>query len=199
MLAAAGPMAERAAASIYLHRLRNAATAAELNGLWKSVPKVLACRAELVMLYARAAMALGAHEAAEAELASALQQQWDDAVVTVLGELQTPAPLQTLERAEQWLPAHPQNAALLLSCARLSIQAELYGKARSYLESSLAVQPRLETYQLLADLLEQLGERERAMKVCMDGLAHAAGGKRALPRLRTRHWLEPRRGEARRT
>jgi len=198
-LATAGPMAERAAASIYLQRLRAATTAAELSGLWKSVPKTLARRAELVTVYARAAMALGAHEAAEAELTHALQQLWDESVVAVLGELQTQAPLQTLERVEQWLPAHPQSAALLLGCARLSLRAELYGKARSYLESSLALQPRLETYQLLAALLEQLGERERAMQVCMDGLAHAVGGKHALPRLRTRNWLEPRRGEVRRT
>jgi HemY protein len=104
-----------------------------------------------------------------------------------------------LELAEQWLPAHPQSAALQLSCARLSLHAELYGKARSYLEASLALEPRLEAYQLLADLFEQLGERERALKVYMEAVAHALGSKRALPRLRTHRWLEPRRGEARRT
>jgi HemY protein len=198
-LIAGGPAAERAAANVYLQQLRAAKTASELASLWKSLPKVLARRPEVVTVYARAALTLGEHDAAEAELASALQRQWDESVVLVLGEVQSKAPLQTLERAEQWLAAHPQSAALLLSCGRLSVHAELFGKARSHLESSLALQPRLETYQLLADLLEQLGERERALAVCMEAITHALGSKRALPRLRTHRWLEPRRGEARRT
>ena len=194
-----GPAAERAAANIYLQQLRAAKTSSELSSLWKGLPKTLARRSEVVIVYARAALALGEHDAAEAELRNALQHQWDESVVLVLGELQTQVPLQTLERTEQWLETHPQSAALLLSCARLSIHAELFGKARSHLEGSLALQPRLEAYQLLADLLEQLGERDRALKVSMDGLAHALGSKRALPRLRTHRWLEPRRGDARRT
>jgi HemY protein len=198
-LASAGPLAERAAAGIYLQQLRAASSASELGTRWKNVPKALAHRPELVSVYARAAMALGAHDAAETELFSALRRSWDESVVAVLGELQPQAALQTLELAEQWLPAHPQSAALLLSCARLSVHAELYGKARSYLETSLALEPRLEAFQLLADLLEQLGERERALKVYMDAVAHALGSKRTLPRLRTHRWLEPRRGEARRT
>lgn len=198
-LSAPGALAERAAAGIYQQQLRSATTPAELNARWKYVPKALAYRPELVIAYARTAMALGAHDAAQTALFDALREHWDEAVAAVVGELQPAAPLQTLERAEQYLTAHPRSAALLLSCAQLSIHAELYGKARSHLEASLAMQPRLEAFQLLADLLEQLGERERALKVSMEGLAHALGSKRNLPRLRTHRWLETRRGEARRT
>jgi HemY protein len=198
-LASPSPLAERAAAGIYLLQLRTASNPAELATRWKALPKAMAQRPEILIAHARAAMALGAHDAAEVELASALRRLWDESVVAVLGELQPQAPLQTLELAEQWLPAHPQSAALLLSCARLSIHAELYGKARSYLEASLALTPRLETYQLLVDLLEQLGERDRALQVCIDAVAHALGSRRSLPRLRTHRWLESRRGETRRT
>jgi HemY protein len=192
-------MLERSVASIYLQQVRAASTAAELSNVWKNAPRALSRRGDVVTAYARAAMGFGEHTIAAQELTALLQRHWDEAAVAALGELQTPAPLQTLERAEQWLESHPQNPALLLSCARLAIHAELYGKARSYLETSLALQPQLESYQLLADLLEQLGERDRALGVCMEGLAHALGGRNRLPRVRMNRWLEQRRGEARRT
>ena len=198
-IAGSGPMLERGVASIYLHQLRAASNIAELSTLWKNAPRALLRRGDVVIAYARAAMAFGEHPAAAQELMALLQRNWDESAAAVLGELQTQAPLQILERAEQWLESHPKSPALLLSCARLAIHAELYGKARSYLETSLALQPQLEGYQLLADLLEQLGERDRALSVCMQGLAHALGGRNRLPRVRMNRWLEPRRGEARRT
>jgi HemY protein len=191
-------IAERAVAGIQVHQLRGATTADELSTLWKNVPRALLRRSDVVTTYARAAMAFGEHAAAETELLNCLHRRWDEAAVLALGELQTQQPLQTLERAEHWLGTHPQHPTLLLSCARLAIHAELYGKARSYLETMLAIQPRLEGYQLLAELLEQLGERDRALKVCMDGMVHALGGRTRSPRVRINRWLEQRRGEARR-
>ena len=107
-------------------------------------------------------------------------------------------PFQVLERAESWLPEHPEDAALLLTCALLAARAELYGKARSYLETSIAIRPRLEAYQLLASLMEQLGERERAVKALNDALAFAVGRKAKLPKIHTRRWLDRRQGDRRR-
>jgi len=66
------------------------------------------------------------------------------------------------------------------------MRAELYGKARSYLETSIAIRPRLEAYQLLAALMEQLGERDRAIKALNDALVHALGRKPNLPKIRAR-------------
>jgi len=85
-----------------------------------------------------------------------------------------------------------------LTCARLATRAELYGKARTYLETSIAIKPRLEAYQLLASLMEQLGERERAVKALNDALAFAVGRKPKLPKIHTRRWLDRRQGDRRR-
>ena len=87
---------------------------------------------------------------------------------------------------------------LLLTCARQSIRAELYGKARSYLETSIAIRPRLEAWQLLASLFDQLGERERAIQALNDALMHAVGRKAALPKIRARRWVDRRQAERRR-
>ncbi|MGH8185164.1 MAG: hypothetical protein ACREUC_01265, partial [Steroidobacteraceae bacterium] len=81
---------------------------------------------------------------------------------------------------------------------RLAARAELYGKARTYLETSIAIRPRLEAYQLLASLMDQLGEHERAVKALNDALAFAVGRKTNLPKVRTRRWLERRQQSDRR-
>jgi len=143
-------------------------------------------------------MACDDHEAAEAVLRESIERAWDESTVLTYGELEMEEPFQVLERAESWLPAHPEDAALLLTCARLAARAELYGKARSYLETSIAIKPRLEAYQLLASLMEQLGERERALKALNDALAFAVGRKAKLPKIHTRRWLDRRQGDRRR-
>ena len=193
-------LADETVAQTYLDRLKAAGDAAdevELKAVWKQAPKSLAQRPEVVVAYARAAMACDAHDDAEAELRASIERQWDEASVLAYGELETDEPFRTLERAEDWLSEHPEDAALLLTCAQLAARSELYGKARSFLETSIAIRPRLEAYQLLASLMEQLGERERAMKALNDALVLAIGRKPKL-RVRARRWLERRQIERRR-
>ncbi len=194
-------VADDTVAQIYLDRLKaQAATSRdELARAWKSTPKSLARRPEIVIAYARAAMACDDHAAAEVALRELLDEQWDEAAVLAFGELEPAEPLVTLERAERWLPDHRNDAALLLTCARLSMQAELYGKARSFLETAIAIRPRLEAYQLLAELMEQLGERDRATKALQDALVHALGRKAKVPKIRARRWQDRRLADRRRT
>ncbi|HEY6641725.1 heme biosynthesis HemY N-terminal domain-containing protein [Povalibacter sp.] len=193
--------ADETVAQIYLDRLQAAGKSRDdktLAQVWKELPKTLAQRGEIVVAYARAAMACDQEDVAEAELRKFLSKQWDESAVLVYGELDTDEPLITLERAEQWLPEHTEDSALLLTCARHAIRAELYGKARSYLETSIAIRPRFEAWQLLANLFEQLGERDRAIKALNDALTHAVGRKAALPKIRARRWIDRRQSDRRR-
>lgn len=194
-------VADETVAHIYLDRLKAAGSRADseaLRSAWKDMPRSLTKRADIVVAYARAAIACRESDAAEKVLRDVLNTQWDESAVNAYGELETSEPLQTLERAEGWLPEHSEDPALLLACARLSARAELYGKARSYLETSIAIRPRLEAYQLLADMMEQLGDRDRAMQALNDALALAVGRRAKLPTIRQRRWLERRQGERRR-
>lgn len=194
-------LADETVAQIYLDRLKAAGTATDARQLevaWKELPRSLAQRPEIVVAYARAALACDEYELAEAELRKLLNKQWDEAAVLAFGEIDSEEPLVTLEHAEQWLPEHSEDAALLLTCARLCMRAELYGKARSYLETSIAIRPRLEAYHLLANLMEQLGERDRAIKALNDALIQALGRKPTMPKIRARRWLDRRLGDRRR-
>jgi HemY protein len=86
------------------------------------------------------------------------------------GEVQGADPTKQLKQVETWLKTHPEDAPLLTTAARLCMAAELWGKARSYLESSLALAPVPETYALYGRLLATLGESERALLAFRSGL-----------------------------
>ncbi len=195
-------MVDETVAQVHLDRLKDAGSKCDLTELraaWKETSKSLAKHPEIVVAYARASMACGDHEAAESALRDSINKQWNDEAVLAYGELETSEPLKTLDRAEAWLAEHSDDPVLLFACAQLATRAELYGKARSFLETSIAIRPRLEAYQLLANLMEQLGERERSVKALNDALAFAVGRKANLPKIRARRWLERRQTDRRRS
>jgi HemY protein len=193
-------VADETVTQVYLDRLTAAGVAKDgklLASAWKQMPKSLMQHPEIVQTYARAAILCNDHAAAEAQLRSLLNKQWNESAILAYGELEGDDALMMLDRAEQWLVKHSEDAALLLSCARLSMRAELYGKARSYLETSIAIKPRLEAYQLLAALMEQLGERDRAITALNDALVYALGRKPNLPKIRARRFGNRRQSERR--
>lgn len=193
-------------AQIHLDMLKAAGTAGDavqLDHAWREVPKSMSKRPDVIVAFARAAIACGLQVQGEKALRELLNEQWDEAAVLVYGELAQsepgiPEPLALLQTVEKWLSGRPQDAALLLTCARCCIRNELYGKARSYLEASLGIRPRLETYQMLAKLLELTGEREQSFKLLNEALVQAVGRKATLPRLRALRMVERRHGIDRR-
>lgn len=68
-----------------------------------------------------------------------------------------------LEQSEGWLKAHPNDAALLLCLGKLAMAHQLWGKAQSYLEASIAVSPSLDAHLTLAKLLRQLEKSDQAL------------------------------------
>ena len=186
---------------IHLDRINAAMTAeddAQLERACEEIPKSLLQTPEIVIAQARALVRLGKAAEAEKALRELLDRSWDEEAAVLYGELETVETLDTLQVAERWLRERATDPGLLLACARLCVRAELYGKARSYLEASVAIKPRLDAYQLLASLSEDLGDRDRALKVLNDALIHAIGRKTNLPKVRARRPLERRHTDRRR-
>ena len=153
----------------------SAALAAAWSGIARPVRKLPA----VAVAYARAALACGERTQAEKVLREVLDEGPDEAAARLYGELAGPDVLAALDRAEHWLRQRPQDADLLAACARLCLQAELVGKARGYLEAALALKPNVDDALLLAELLEQMGEPERASAVLRTQLASSAGRRAA--------------------
>jgi HemY protein len=139
-----------------------------------------------VTTYARAAMACRDHPAAEKILRDLIDGNADPVATRLYGDLVLADPLAPLERAETWLRKRPDDAELLASCARLCLRAELFGKARSYLEASIARRPNQENSLILADLLEQMGEHTRAADCLRQSVTQSVGRRANPPRVRLR-------------
>lgn len=153
---------------IYRGLLHNAeySNAASLQLIWKNASRHARNNPQFIKSYISLLIAKGAYREAEEQLRESLKQVWDDELVELYGHILTPKPEQQLSYAEKWLPQHKTDATLLFVLGNLSVQNQLWGKARSYFEASLAVEPRQQTYLALGQLLEKLGENKETIINC---------------------------------
>ncbi len=182
--------------TLYIDMLKAATErgqASALESVWAEATRAARRRPAVVVAYARGLARAGEPERAAVALRELLDADWNEAAVLLFGELPGGDPLDRLRTAEGWLRGRREDPALLVCCARLCLRAELYGKARSYLDTSMALRPRAETAQLLAELLVELGQPEQAMQLLREGVALATGRRADLPRVRQRRFGLPRR------
>lgn len=157
-----------------------------IQAAWKGVPRNLRSDLELLEAYFSALIRNGMHEQAEKELAAALKKEWRGPLARLFGLVEGPDASKQLKRAEGWLAGHPEDPDLLLTAARLCLRNELWGKARSYLETVISLRPTPEAYQDYGRLLNRLGEGDAAADAFREGLGLVAGTpKTAIPHLRS--------------
>jgi HemY protein len=154
-----------------------------LKAVWSRLPPGLRRRPALVAARARLLDRLGRGQDAVKAIASALNRRWDRDLVVAYGEVRGTDVQKQLSRAEDWLTSHGEDAALLTTTARLCMANELWGKARSYLESSLAIGPEPATFALYGELLDSLGEHDDAARAYQSGLKMVAPVVESLPAL----------------
>jgi HemY protein len=142
----------------------------EADRLWEELPRELRQHPRLSGQRVRALVARGDLATAEEDLRRVIPEGFDPALVDLYGDLQVD-PAQHLKRIEAWLKERPEDPALLLAAGRTCIRHQLWGKARSYLETSLAVRPSAEAWQALGQLLARVGEAPAAARAFERGLA----------------------------
>jgi HemY protein len=137
--------------------------AVQLARYWKNMPPEDKREVRLALA---AAQALGAADncGQAAQLVEEfLDQQWDSTLAGAYGACHGGDVVARIAHAEKWLNSHPRDASLLLTLGRLCRQNQLWGKARSYLEASLAIASTPEAHLELASLLEDdLNESSQA-------------------------------------
>ncbi|MBM4195621.1 MAG: hypothetical protein FJ197_00795 [Gammaproteobacteria bacterium] len=153
-----------------------------VGALWDEVPKGQRGDPRLVLARARALARCGAVSFAENEIRRTLGDTWDPGLIRFYGELQLPEVSQQLKNAEAFLKERPEDPDLLLTVGRLSYRNQLWGKARSYLEKSLAIRPSAETWEALGQLFQRIDDRDSAARAFQRGLALGNGSGRALQR-----------------
>ena len=164
---------QRLAVQVYRERISELGSSTdidELNAGWKQLPPPVQQDAGLIAVYVEQLVRLGSHDQAAELVRSQLAQNWDERLVYLYGEIRQPDSAAQQSVAKQWMEQHHDDGVLLLTLGKISLRSQLWGKARSYLEASVNARPDAEAYHLLAGLLEQLEEPERAAECYRLGL-----------------------------
>lgn len=147
---------------------------AGLQVFWEALPKNARLQPALIQQYVQLLLKVGADEEAEQVIKSAIKKHWDVNLAKLYGMALTPDLSKQIATAEVWLKSHPDEPALLLTLARLCLAHKLWGKARHYLETTLALQPNADAYAELGRLLSFLGEQQKALDCYKTGLLEFA-------------------------
>lgn len=164
---------------------RRSLDAVQLRAAWDQVGADLRRDPGVAAAAARGFLALGMPAEVRRIAEQALDAQWDAELVTLYSRAPEGDARDQLQKAEAWLAAHPRDAVLLMALGRLCAHGGLWGKARSYFEASLAVEPSHTAFLELARLAAQTGRfeeseahRRAALDLVLARLEDASGGRR---------------------
>ena len=121
----------------YQQMLRQTHNAAQCQSYWQDIPRREQHNPALLATYAHMMILHGEPAAVVKSLHHALQQQWDEALFVLYACVLDEAK-QHLAIAEQYQEQASSSYRGLLALAYITWQHELYGKAKSYLDLSLA-------------------------------------------------------------
>ena len=153
------------------HLKRCATDIITLDEAWRKVPDALRRDTRVAGAAAEGYIALKCAEPAADLIERSLEQSWSSELAARYGDCAVGTA--QIERAERWLAAHPDDAPLLLTLGRLCAREKLWGKARSYLDASLSVEPTYQAHLACAQLHEQLGDSAAAQAHYRDSLTLA--------------------------
>ncbi|HUP28712.1 MAG TPA: heme biosynthesis HemY N-terminal domain-containing protein [Usitatibacter sp.] len=142
---------------------RKAQDAPGLAAYWKQLPAEMRVEPAVAATAARYHLALGGNAEAQAIIEQALEREWNPGLVALYGEAAGSDAMPQIERAEKWLRQNARDPALLLALGKLCMRQSLWGKAQSYIEASLALEPTHDGHMSLARLMEQIGKPQEAV------------------------------------
>ena len=135
-----------------------------LGAYWKQLPAEMRSDASVAATTVRHHLALGNTREAQAIIEESLEREWNASLVALYGDAAGADALPQIERAEKWLREHARDPALLLALGKLCMRQELWGKAQSYIEASLALEPTHDGHMTLAALMEKIGRPQDAVR-----------------------------------
>jgi HemY protein len=172
-LARSGLLPEAAAQQIRLNAQMNLIKAKPANAdvilaSWKALDNESRYDPAMAVTVAKRLVGLGSGEAAKSVVEDTINRRgpegWESSLAAIYADCKGESTLAQIERAEKWLKQHARDAVLLATLGKLCMRQSLWGKAQSYLEASVALQPTLDAHMTLARLMEQMGKRDEAVR-----------------------------------
>jgi HemY protein len=136
--------------------------ASGLRDTWNRLPEATRTQAQIARAAALSFLQLGGDREAADIVARSLDRAWNSDLVELYGECRLGDPTHQLEQAERWLTAHNQDAVLLRVLGTLCQRQQLWGKAQTYLEASLALEDHWRTHLALGEMLGRLARSDEA-------------------------------------
>lgn len=155
----------------------------QIEEFWQTLPRALRKNTELLAARAKALVVCGEQQQAQIEILKALKACWNEELVKIYGDLALPDPQAQLRQVESWLVARPEDPVLLLVAGRACVRCQLWGKARSYLESSIAIRATPAAYHELGQLMLKLDEKDAATNAFAKGLTLSSAGVVQVPQI----------------
>jgi HemY protein len=173
-------MAEQMRQQAWLEKLRACAEDGKsLRAVWKSMPSEFKHQPRITAEAARTFMRLGECAMSRKLLAETLNAEWDSGLVALYGDCREGSVVAQIEQAEDWLKEHHDDAGLMLTLGKLCLHQELWGKAQSYLDASISLQPSRDAYTTLAHLAEKQQKPDDAFKYYQQATQLAESGSLA--------------------
>ena len=143
----------------------------DLINFWHTIPKNVRKEKRAFLEYTAGLHELDKSSHAEGLLRAFLKTCWDDRLVRLYGIVEGKDAQKQLIFAESWLSSHPDSPELMLALGRLSWRCQLWGKARDYLECSIAIKPQSQAYVDLARIMEHSYRHKESLKYHQKGLS----------------------------
>lgn len=158
---------------------------AQLVRHWQTIIAADRLDSQLAQRAARALAAAGACSECAQLIEDVLEERWEPGLLDDYAGCPGGDVLGRIAHCEKWLLAHPNDPALLLALGRLCARQQLWGKAQSYLEASLAIDgQRTRAHLELAQLLDHLGRPDDANRhyraAAQVDQSQSRGGRKSL-------------------
>jgi HemY protein len=160
---------EKLSAKVYSGLLKNTTQLNDASLIWSRIPKSLRYSPELLLIYIPM-LSIKNPDEAENIVRASLDKNLHSSLLTLYGQLDTSQNDKQLHYIEKFLKTHPDNPVLLLTLARLCVKNELWGKALSYFQASIGLSPNIQSYLEQGQLLEKLGETQKATESYKQGI-----------------------------
>jgi HemY protein len=133
-----------------------------LRDTWNRLPDSTRTQPQIARAAALSFLQLGGDREAGEIVGRSLEREWSSELVELYGECLLPDATRQIQQGERWLSGHSHDAVLLRVLGTLCQRQQLWGKAQTYLEASLAVEDHWRTHLALGEMLGRLGKSEEA-------------------------------------
>lgn len=135
----------------------------QLKATWDSLNKAQKLDLNYIHAYAENGLKLGLYEEVSSISEKILSKNLSNPLLKVWGQLNVTNE-NKIKVAEKWLKNNPENPELLKILGNLCLDHKLWGKAQSYLQKSIEINPEADTYKLLALYFEAVDEPDNALQ-----------------------------------